>query len=113
MSDANVFSTKLFQKFSVMISRYTKRSAALNCIHGQAQYFGSFWTTINKVSQKYQFSIFRMFDEEFSFFVLLNYIPKIFNQFFKLIKTAVDITDNVEWTMFCPAVGPERLALDF
>ena len=117
MRDLNVFAAELSQQLHVMIARDTDPCTELNHVTDQAERVEDSRAAINKVSDKDGLTTGRMLIDDIAppwswISNGLPDIPELSEQLFQFIGTAMDITNDIEGTMFIPAIIPERNPFD-
>src|SRR5947209_2776677 len=114
MRDLHIFPLEFTQQLDIMVARNAECLTRSHHIHRQAQHIRGGRTTIYKVTQEDGFSALWMTHSKdfFTCFSGHNLIPKLSEQGLQLLKAAMHITDNIEWSMFMLQIRPETLTLD-
>jgi hypothetical protein len=94
-----------------MVARNAKRRAGFHHRHHQPQHVGYPGAAVNEVSDKNGLTSRWRSDAEVPI-VLLYCIAKLGQQADKLFEASVNITDEIEGTMFVFEIVPELLSLD-
>src|SRR5262245_54389553 len=117
MSDPNIPPTQFSHELHIMISGHTKSSAAFDHAHCDAQHFGNMWFSIYEYAQKEHFVTLPMFYLipfiRRAICCLTDFVTQFAEQGVQLIEAAMDVANDIEWSMFMLAVIPQRLALNY
>ena|SRR5437762_9254765 len=103
-----VMAFELAQQLDIVITRNTESRTTCHQIHRKAQHSRSRRTTIHQITQKHDLPPLRMPHLEWLIPYLRCYhlIPKLTQNLLQLVKTAVDITDNIKRPMLISPIIP-------
>src|ERR1051325_7497139 len=105
--DLNVATAQLAHQLRVVISRDGERVARLRHVHDELQHFRNLWTTIDEVAEKDCLASFGMA----AFELRRDLVPEVREERVQLVEAAVNVADDVEWSVIEFAVVPEWLSL--
>ncbi len=111
MSDLDVAAAQFAHQFRIVIARHGERGSRFRHAHDQLQNFRHLWPTIDEVAEKHCFAALRMMRVNRAV-SRSDRVAELRQKRMQLVVAAMNVANDVEWSMIVFAIVPERLALN-